>query len=176
MPSVLGHSLTSLAFCSYRQDTRSVKLLIAAQVAGISPDIYLLSRFLGNGAIIQNYTHNIFFPMLMALPLAIIVGRNFKTWLFFSILGWMHCLLDGFTGWPFWSSETDGIAFYWPIRDELIRGPHVFFPSMNEHAGEAWKLLVIMAYEFVIFASLNVFFWIRRLLGHNTITPVDRGL
>lgn len=176
MPSVLGHSLTSLAFCSYRQDTRSVKLLIAAQIAGIAPDVYLIDRFFGDETITQVYTHNIFFPMFVALPLTLFVGKNFKTWLFFSILGWMHCLLDGFTGWPLFSTHTDGIAFYWPLRNDFLFGPFAIFPSMNEHAGAPWKLLAIFAFEFVIFAALNVFFWIRRLLGHNTIMPVDRGL
>lgn len=181
MPSPLGHSLASLALCAYRTDARSIRLIVCAQIAGMSPDIDLLLSFFisaEQATTIHWYTHNVFFPMLVAIPLAIISGKNLRSWLFFSSLGWIHCLFDALLGWPVLSSPTQGIPFFYPIHTELVPGSIALFPPvlMGENPSFGWRSLVVLGYELALFTILNVFVWLRRLLGYNQKINLKTGL
>ena len=173
MPSPLGHGLASLAMCAYRSDVRSFRLVLCAMVAGLAPDIDILFSIAITGdplALHHLYTHNVFFPMLVALPLSLISGKNLRSWFFFTGLGWIHCLFDALIGWPLGSSPTRGIPFLFPISQDFIPGIVALFPPLyfgEEHS--VWDLRngFALAYELGLFILANLFIWIRRLLGYN---------
>lgn len=173
MPSPLGHSLASLAFCSYRTEARSVKMLVCAQIAGNAPDIDILFSLLLAGDLTtfhHLYTHNAFFPALLAIPLAMYCGRSLRAWIFFTAMGWVHCLFDALIGWPILSGPTDGIPFFWPISDSLIPGYIALFPPLHFGVEDSiwdWRNLLAIGCEFIIFGLLCIVLWIRRLLGYN---------
>lgn len=180
MSSPIGHCLASFAFCGYRTDARSIRLLICAQVAGLAPDIDILLGMFMNAewtARVYQSTHNVFFPMLLAVPLAMISGRNLRSWLFFSSMGWLHCLFDALIGWPLFSGPTRGVPFFYPFHSDFVAGSIALIPPVfSDLDARQWELrsLFALAYEIVLFTALNVFVWVKRLLGYNRISPNSR--
>lgn len=138
MPTPIGHSIAGLAIscgAGLKLTAKNYDIIIASFFAANAPDLDFLFGYLsGNpNKYHHQFTHSIFFALLMGLGLALLLIRKeshrfVKLAIYFFVLNFVHLGLDFVT---LDTSAPFGEMLLWPVSNSYYISPYVIFSDVQ---------------------------------------------